>query len=123
MKGAISKKADLVWSPAGAFVSRYMMQMDATCVISVVSNIFSVMKQQFFASLYRDKKERDAQIDASMKENKTNGNGVKDHTPGEKLPEGKQDFQRSGTGKEVEIADADLDLETSSWEFGTNTQS
>ncbi|KAI4593114.1 hypothetical protein KJ359_010038 [Pestalotiopsis sp. 9143b] len=67
--------------------------------------------QQFVASLDRDKKERDAQIDASQKANKTNGQGVQEHQPEQRHTKGKT-VSDPVTGKQVEIADADLDFES-----------
>jgi Ca2+-dependent lipid-binding protein len=66
--------------------------------------------QEFVASLDRDKRERDAQIDASLKSN-NNSQGVHEHQPEQKKRKGKV-VSDPVTGREVEIADADLDFES-----------
>lgn len=63
--------------------------------------------QEFVASLDRDKKKRDAQIDESSQP-KTGG--VLQHQPEERRAKGKV-VTDPVTGREVEIADADLDFE------------
>ncbi|KAH8677757.1 hypothetical protein BX600DRAFT_393925 [Xylariales sp. PMI_506] len=63
--------------------------------------------QQFVASLDRDKKERDAQIDAQLKENKQN-NSIEEHKP-EKVTRGRV-VTDPVTGKSVEIADVNADF-------------
>jgi hypothetical protein len=63
--------------------------------------------KQFVESLDRDKKIRDAQIDQDMSAN--NASGIPDHQNKPKKKKGKM-VQDPVTGKEVEIADVDLDF-------------
>lgn len=66
--------------------------------------------KQFVASLDRDKQTRDAQIDAGgLQSNKTNP-GVQEHHNMEKRKKGRI-VTDPVTGKQVEIADIDLDFE------------
>ncbi|KAI0137408.1 hypothetical protein BJ170DRAFT_699423 [Xylariales sp. AK1849] len=64
--------------------------------------------QQFVASLDRDKKERDAQIDSSLKSNQQNKT-VTPHTPETKKPKGRM-VTDPVTGKEIEIQDVDAEF-------------
>lgn len=64
--------------------------------------------QEFVASLDRDKKTRDAQIDASANPNASN-NGVPDHKP-EPIRKQGRIVTDPVTGNNVEIADVDADF-------------
>ncbi|KAI5457322.1 hypothetical protein BGZ63DRAFT_457348 [Mariannaea sp. PMI_226] len=67
--------------------------------------------QQFVQQLDKEKKERDANIDAQLKANKKSPGEAKDHTND---PVIKKDYRQARdpvTGKDVYIRDADLDFE------------
>ncbi|KAM0815265.1 putative C2 domain-containing protein [Seiridium cardinale] len=66
--------------------------------------------QEFVASLDRDKKNRDAEIDAGM-QTKGTEQGVQEHKPEQRQRKGKV-VSDPVTGRDVEIADADLDFES-----------
>lgn len=66
--------------------------------------------KEFAAALDRDKKERDARIDAQLKGNGKNGD-IKEHTPESgHLPGHGRVVTDPVTGKEVQIEDVNLDF-------------
>ncbi|KAI0161343.1 C2 domain-containing protein [Xylariaceae sp. FL1272] len=65
--------------------------------------------KEFAAALDRDKKKRDAEIDAQLKANKTNG-GIQDHKNGRILEGHGKVVTDPVTGNQVQIDDANLDF-------------
>lgn len=68
--------------------------------------------KQFMESLDKDKKNRDAQIDANLKKNKAAGTEVKEHKEGQAPRHGKnrRTVRDPVTGKDVEIDDIDSSM-------------